>query len=402
MPRTPKFSFKKAPGTAARKDTKKWFVNVPATLTATGKRERHFYKTRDEAAAAAQTLREKFLEHGSNAAAIRPSLAEDATLAAALLEPWGASLLDAARAYVAAQEREGASVPLTTATAAFLLSCEGLRGRTIDGYRQTCAKLDATLGEKLLASVTAEDIAKAAELGNPGAAAANRFRCARAFWRWSAKRGWCDADTFAAVQSPRVSTEGEISVLTVAEATALLEVAEEHFPQAVASYALQLFAGIRVEEITRLEAEHVSATGIDLPASVAKKSRRRHITPSPTLSAWLKKHPFTPCSNWKEVNNACRRLAGWDVVSRLLDTPPEPTRGAWPQNVLRHSFASYAIAAGTPLEEMLFSFGHTGSPSLLRQHYLGRATKKDALEFFALRPGGETAEVQLEIVEGAA
>jgi hypothetical protein len=69
---------------------------------------------------------------------------------------------------------------------------------------------------------------------------------------------------------------------------------------------------------------------------------------------------------------------------------------------LRHSFASYAIAAGTPLEEMLFSFGHTGSPSLLRQHYLGRATKKDALEFFALRPGGETAEVQLEIVEGAA
>lgn len=394
MSRTPKFKYK---NTAAG-----WKVECPATLTASGKRERHFFKTRDQAAAHAQELREKFLEHGSNASAITPVMAEDATLAADLLKPFGASLLEAARAYVAERKRKGASVPVTEATAAFLLSCEGLRDRTVDGYRQTCAKLNAALGEKLLASVTAEDIAKAAELGNAGSAAANRFRCARAFWRWSAKRGWCDAVTFAAVQSPRVSTEGDISVLTVAEAAALLKVAEEHYPQAVASYALQLFAGIRVEEITRLETEHVTANGIDLPASVAKKSRRRHITPSRTLAAWLKKHPFTPCSNWKEVNNACRRLAGWDVVSRLLDTPPEPTRGAWPQNVMRHSFASYAIAAGTPLEEMLFSFGHTGSPALLRQHYLGRTTKKSALAYLALRPGGKTAAAQLETVEGAA
>jgi hypothetical protein len=69
---------------------------------------------------------------------------------------------------------------------------------------------------------------------------------------------------------------------------------------------------------------------------------------------------------------------------------------------LRHTFASYAIAGGTPLEEMLFSFGHTGSPSLLRQHYLGRATKKAALDFFAIRPGGKRTKAQLQTVRGAA
>lgn len=386
MARTPKFSYKRTPGDSARKNSKQWFVNVPATLTASGKRERHFFKTRDEAAEASQKLREKFLEHGSDASVIRPSLAEDATLAATLLKPWGVSLLEAARAYVATKKRDSESQVLREATAAFLVSCEGLRDRTVDGYRQVCVKLDAALGDRLLATITAEEITKAAQLDRAGAAAANRFRCARAFWRWSGKRGWCDPEIFLAIQTPRTARDGEISILTVGEATALLTAAEKHFPQAVASFALQLFAGIRVEEITKLEDEHVSPTGIDVPASVAKKSRRRHITPSPTLAAWLEKYPFAPCPNWLRVSRAVRRLAGWEVETDLIAKPPAPTRGAWPQNVMRHTFASYAIAAGTPLEEMLFSFGHTGGPALLRQHYLGRATKKAALEFFAIRP----------------
>lgn len=394
MARIPKFKYTK---TAAG-----WMVNIPATLTASGKRERHFHKTRDLAAAHAQELRSRFLEHGSNSAAITPAMAEDATLAADLLKPWNTSLLEAARAYVAHREREVASVPVTEATAAFLLSCVGLRDRTIDGYRQICARLDRGLSDRLLASITAEDITKAAELGNAGTASLNRYRCARTFWRWSAKRGWCNEDIFVSVQAPRVSTDGEITLLSIAEAAALLATAEEHFPQAVASYALQFFAGIRVEEITRLEAAHVSPDGIDLPASVAKKSRRRHITPSPTLATWLAAYPFKPCDRWAAVNAACRRLAGWDVSSRLLKTPPAPTRGAWPQNVMRHTFASYAIAAGVPLEEMLFSFGHTGGTALLRQHYVGRASKKEALAYFAIRPDGKTAPAQLETVEGAA
>lgn len=402
MARPPKFSYRKAPSTTARKSSKQWIINVPPSITASGKRERHFYKTRDEAAAAAQALRERFLEHGSNASAIKPSLAEEATLAASMLDPWGASLLDAARAFIATKQSEAASMPINKATAAFIESCDGLRDRTIDAYRQVCNRLDSHLGEKLLTSITADEITKATELDRAGAAAANRYRCARAFWRWCGKRGWCDPETFSAVQPPRAARDGEIMVLSVDESSALLATAEKHFPQAAASYALQLFAGIRVEEITRLEAEHVSPTGIDLPASVAKKSRRRHITPSPTLAAWLTKHPFTPCPNWKEVHNACRRLAGWDVASRLLTNPPAATRGSWPQNVMRHSFASYAIAIGTPLEEMLFSFGHTGGPALLREHYLGRAPKKDALAFFAIRPNGKRAKAQLKTVEGAA
>jgi hypothetical protein len=82
---------------------------------------------------------------------------------------------------------------------------------------------------------------------------------------------------------------------------------------------------------------------------------------------------------------------------------PKP-RPAWPQNALRHSHASYAVASGTKLETLLFEFGHTGNANVLRAHYVGKASKKQALEFFAIRPEGVEAEAapQIEPVEEVA
>jgi len=163
----------------------------------------------------------------------------------------------------------------------------------------------------------------------------------------------------------------------------------------VASFALQLFGGIRVEEVTRLEAENVTADGIELAASVTKRGRRRHITPSPTLAAWLERWPFQSCPNWQETSAAVRRLAGWDVVSVILNDRitagtlqalPDPHRGAWKQNALRHSHASYSIAGGVELKSLLFEFGHVGGEDLLRTHYVGMASKRDALQYFAIVP----------------
>jgi site-specific recombinase XerD len=407
MARTPKFNWKEI-------EKGKWQVDVPPSVSETGKRERHFFTTRDKAKAHAQTLREKFLAHGGQAGAIKPSLAEAAVAAEAILAPWGASLVDAAKHYAEEMERLGASKSVADAAADWILSCEGgLRDRTLGGYKQTQKRL-AAIGGKLLANVTAEHLQTAVcPLGSTGAAAAGHYRNARAFWKWSAKKGWCRADVFSRVEAPRVKKDGEIAILTPAEAESLLRVAEAHYPQAVASYALQLFAGIRAEELARLEAGNVTADGIELSASVTKKGRRRHITPSATLKAWLAKHPFEPCPNWRRVDMACRRLAGWAVESELLNEKvasgelkklPKTSRGSWPQNVLRHSHASYAVAAGTPLETLLFEFGHTGSANVLRAHYVGRASKKAALEFFAIRPEGAEAEAapQLETVEEVA
>jgi integrase len=390
-----------------------WRLNAPAKFTETGKRERHFYRTQKEALAAAKNMKKSAAEFGHQSQAIRPSLAEDATAAAALLDPWGVSLLEAARIVAAIRTKETASCPLAAAADDWLVACEGLRAKTLQGYRHTANRLKAALGDRILATITAEDLQKAiAPAGTPPSSAAAHLRTAKALWRWCAGNGWCDAKTFDGVKLPKTSADsGEIEILAPAEAETLLRIAEKHFPQTVASFALQLFAGIRAEEITRMEAKHVTADGIELGASITKKGRRRHITPSATLDAWLAKHPFEPCPNWRETSAAVRRLAGWDVVSAIMNERvrvgtmeplAEPSLGRWPQNALRHSHASYAVASGVPLESLLFEFGHAGNPAMLRQHYVGRASKKQALEFFVIMPEGVEAPATIQPAQSVA
>jgi integrase len=381
-------------------------VNTPATLSASGKRERAYFDTRDEAKNHAAELRAKFLEHGSLASAIPPALSEQAVAAAALLEPWGGTLLDAARLWVETRKRSAASCIVSEAVDSWLKSCAGLRERTLKSYKQTAARLKAELAGRTLSKLTAKQLAAALGIeGASGASAAVHYRNGRAFWRWAAGKGWCQAEVFDGLDTPRVATDGEIEILEPQAVEALMRAAQKHAPEAVAHFALLAFAGLRPEELSRIKAEHVSTTGIDLPASTTKKGRRRFITPSPTLKSWLQKHPFNPQAEWRETFDSVRRLAGWDVEARRLKKKPEPTRGKWPQNCLRHSHASYAVASGTPLETLLFEFGHTGNANVLRAHYLGRASKKTALAFFAILPErkkGKAAKPQLETVENVA
>jgi integrase len=370
-------------------------------MTASGKRERHFHPSRDEARDHALLLKEKFIQHGSNAAAISPTLASDASKAAEILASYEVSLVTAARFYAEARQRDAASEIVTDAVAAYLRSSTALRDRTYRSYENTLKRLTTAYGDRILSTLTTSEIVKACGLDVPGAGAALHWRNLKAFWNWCSKtpRGWCAKEVFDAVDAPKARGDGEISILSPDEATILLRTAQEHYPSAVASFALSLFAGIRSEELNRLTANDVSADGIELSSKITKKGRRRHITLSPTLAAWLKVYPFEPVPNWNKVSAAVRRLAGWKVESPLLTKPPTPTRGPWPQNVMRHSHASYAISSGARLETLLFEFGHTGSPAVLRAHYVGKASKKAALEFFALRPKAIASKVSLSVVK---
>jgi len=93
--------------------------------------------------------------------------------------------------------------------------------------------------------------------------------------------------------------------------------------------------------------------------------------------------------NWLNTSKIARRRAGWDLslphIPKGLALPPI-TRGAWPKNVCRHTCASTQIAIGTPLDDLNFKFGHSGGSKLLKSHYIGRMTKKQALEILSIGP----------------
>ena len=109
-------------------------INVPSSITATGKREQHFFKTRDLAKAHGARLREKFFNDGAKSNAITPTLAEAATLAESILAPWGISIVEAARIVAEIRVKETASKTLGDAADLWIAACEGLRPKTVRNY----------------------------------------------------------------------------------------------------------------------------------------------------------------------------------------------------------------------------------------------------------------------------
>jgi integrase len=389
-----------------------WRLNVPQKYTQSGRRERHFYRTQREAQAAAKSLKQSAAEFGHQSQAIRPSLAEDATAAEALLKPYEVTLLDAARFYLEAKKTESASQPVDAAIMHWISDIESrLRGKSVTNCKQTMKRF-AELGGKMLSSVTREDLQNiVAPAGMAPTSAAGHFRCGMAFWNWSARRGWCDAALYSKLDRPAKSQRKRIAFLTPEAADALLRSAAQYFPAVVGHFAIGLFAGVRPAELEILDPETVGVDGIEVGADESKGLSRRHIHPCETLAQWLTKYPYQTARNWDRVWDAVRRLAGWEVKSEfaekmvakgVLSKLPPATRGAWPQDVMRHTCGTYHVAFGEDLGGMAFWFGHTGGETTLRRYYVGKAKRKQALEFFAIVPEGAEAPQQIKPVQSVA
>ena len=125
----------------------------------------------------------------------------------------------------------------------------------------------------------------------------------------------------------------EPGVLTVEQAYALLENAT---PEILPYIAIGLFAGLRRREIERLDWSEVDFDEghIKVSAKKSKTLQKRFVTMQPNLREWLQ--PY-------------RKLKGSVAPHNLFQQLFEQAREAagikdWPDNALRHSFASYHLA----------------------------------------------------------
>lgn len=325
-------------------------------------------------------------------------------IAAALKELGNAgSIQEAAAAYRATHDARGASQPMGEAVALYLDSRSDLRDSTLGSYRYTLERVFSPLSETILADITTADIEAILKPKAPTARAMHK-RNLSTFWRWASNppRQWARMAVVDALEAIRVSSDNDIAILSPDEVKALMQAAEIEGNASAAAYAIAIFGGVRMAELSRLTWGNVSDDYIEIGKSVAKKHARRLVPICPTLRAWMDATrgdatddlPIVP-SNWRDVSKSVRRRAGWDVAARLLKDPPKPTRGAWPTNACRHTCASVQVAIGTPLEELTFKFGHSGGHDLLRKHYVARLTKKDALAILATGPNGSKIQTTL-------
>lgn len=393
-----------------------WCLNIPAKHSETGRRQRFFYSTKDKALEAAAQFKETRDTFGAQSIGISPTLAEKAIAAEKLLEPLGIDLLEAVARFVEAENRERASVPIEQAVADFRATGTGWSDSQSRAYRLKGEKLIEAFPGRLISTITGEELRKHLEDSTGGPGAFNQaLRLTRAIWRWCAKppRKWCDLEAVAHLET-QAAVSGEIGVLSAKQAQAVMRAAETHFPEAVPGFAIALFTGMRQAEIDRLRPSDITSEGITVPAVSAKTKRRRFIHMPEPLAAWLEVYPITDAvtpPDWRRKQIAVRRVAGFrvwsDIVPRLKIKPPleaAPPAGLpeWPDNALRHTAATVALALGKPLEQLVFEHGHVGGLEMLRKHYIGALPKSEALKIWSIRPNGEEAAPKFSTVEGVA
>jgi integrase len=305
---------------------------------------------------------------------------QDARAALAILDGTGISLQQAAA--VAVQGRRA----LVRCTVDELIEkflptrLQTCRRSTFDWYDERLRQVSSAFGSRTVDTVTRSEIRE--WLGNlPHAAArAANARAIRALWRWAmeqepplAAQNVASGLVFAA--APR---RPEIKAFSVAECAAMMAGAKHHR----SALALMLFAGLRPEEVASSSAGKAAFLWdsinlheqiIRVPAEVSKTGRARILEGlPPAVWRWLQPGRGEICAT--QARAAVETAAD---AAKIED---------WPQDGLRHTFASYAIAFTNDPGKVALWLGHEGNPTMLHRHYRGLVTQADAKAFFALKP----------------
>jgi integrase len=265
------------------------------------------------------------------------------------------------------------------------------------------ARLGNALGDRRFTSITPEDLRdwlKALKPGRLNGSAPSAFtirshcKSIRTLWSAAVVQRWASYNAAAAVPIPQISGEGdEVNILTVDEARRLF--AANHDALCVGRLALEAFGGLRYTSAARLTRNDIlpGEKGIVMPGRKHKSGKRHFVSGwPPNLFKWIR-HARPEC--WEIGERAYLDLKRAAFVrAGLKPDVPETGKALRPdevavletrKNALRHSFATYHLAAFQNQQLTVYLMTKT-SISSLNDDYRGRATRSDALAYFQIAP----------------
>jgi integrase len=307
----------------------------------------------------------------------------DAREALALIEGSGLTLAEIARRAIEGQ-RATRRVSAREAVDEFMreLMRRGVRPATVSWYEDKLQVFLATFGDKVLDAISRVELVtwlNGLPCRDPGRR--HYARTVRAVWRWAQRHvpPLVGIDVTQGLVPRLAATESEICFLPVVECQRILAGAGRYR----SAIALALFAGLRPDEIAgrgkqRMKWEQIDVVDktVRVPPEIAKTRTARVLEELPaTLWNWLQpgQGNISPGRS-RQIANLCARLAGYG--------PDRP----WPHDVLRHTFATFAVAATADPGRVALWLGHEGNPTMLHRHYRGLTTRAEAEKFWALRP----------------
>ena len=172
----------------------------------------------------------------------------------------------------------------------------------------------------------------------------------------------------------------EPTIVSPQEAERLLGAALAETKLEMLAYTtLALFCGIRSEELQKLTWENIKdGSYVEIPRTVAKKRRVRHVDIPAVAKPWLelcerKSGPIVDCS-----------YAAFGRRFTALRTRAGFTK--WDRNAMRHSFGSYHYALHGNALETARQMGHSQGDDTLFTHYRALASKDSAQKYFSIKP----------------
>lgn len=169
---------------------------------------------------------------------------------------------------------------------------------------------------------------------------------------------------------------GDIGIYTAKDLAGMLSGVDAKFLPLV---AIGAFAGLRTAEIHRLDWQDVDFHGghIVVGKHKAKTGQRRIVPILPALKAWLQ--PIA-----KRSGPVIPQYSGDAPLLRAFRQAIEPLKVELVPNGLRHSYASYRLAAVQSADQVALEMGN--SPRKLFQNYRELVTQTQAVRWFSVMP----------------
>jgi integrase len=345
---------------------------------------RKFFRTRAEAEA--ERLRQKTTleRHGREAIGLSQRDLSDFIAGKKKLAQYGKTVNDAFVFYTDHLER----VLRCKVTVAELVQevlgikqKDGASPRYLESLKLYLSKFARDFGERSIASVTGEELDNWLRALPYSPKSRANFRAhIGVLFSHAKRRRMIESNPVLDTAKPKLP-DNPPEIFTVDELRALLESAT---PDVLPMLAIGAFAGLREAEIERLDWPEIDlARGhIEVLARKAKSAQRRIVPIQPNLAAWLK--PYASMKSGQVVPQGARK--------KVLKAREESDLARWPRNGLRHSFASYRLAAIHDAPRVAAELGHT-SPQMLYSTYREVVRPEEAERYWKIAPAAATENV---------
>lgn len=406
-----------------RADRDRYFIQVRRD----GLKHSEMFATIEAARLKCQQLHNEQVQNGLNAFELDGPTRQDASEAVKVLSG-RSTLLDAAR-FWAMHHPDAGATSYTDLVDQYLADLERrkCRPKSITDMRHRLTRFGVDYGDRAACTITQADVLQWLDVRGGGPVNQDNFRRAfRACFNFARKRGVVTVNPVEGIEAIRADA-AEPEIWTAAQVESCLIAAQTFAPRMVPVLAVMAFAGLRPDEAARLDWSNVNLEErhIRVVSATSKRRRGRLVDMPDNLVAWLvpyyeKAGPIAPppvtIARWR-IKLAAVMVLGVDDVRRRMDQhegmkgteikglglgwsatiKAARKKGArWPQDVLRHSYASHWLPVHNDQAKLAAMMGN--SPDVIEQHYKAVVTPKEAQRYWNISPATEGGIIKFRAV----